>query len=330
MALRVAGSVVALGLVVWFVDLFAMLSTLRSTRLESLVAVLGLVLVGILLNVKKWVVLLQACNSRMHFLVALQLYWTGLFFNNLLPGRTGGDVIRVIGAAQSTGNRAGAVISVAVDRGLNLLALLLLVIIGWSVADESSFGFQWRWIGGIAPLLCLFVGILLFLSRRQIRVWVLTRPALRSFVGQVWQAVLLLVQRRAVVVWAFGIALVFQSSMILSNYVVARAYGYEVPLPAMFYLIPLTALITMVPVSLNGFGLREAAYVVALGSLGIPAESAVAISLTVTLCVLVMSCGGLVCYLLSNGRRRPLRAKTQKDLVMSSPPIWRGPSERAM
>ena len=98
---------------------------------------------------------------------------------------------------------------------------------------------------------------------------------------------------------AAALSLLYQVSIILSNYGAASGLGLDVPIAAFFFLIPFTTLITMIPISLNGFGLREAAYVFAFSSIGIPEEAALALSIVPALCMIGTSLIGGIIYVLS-------------------------------
>jgi hypothetical protein len=117
-----------------------------------------------------------------------------------------------------------------------------------------------------------------------------------------------LVRRSRLVCTALLLSAVYQTAMILSHYGVARGLGLQVGLDAFFVLIPLTALVTMLPVSMNGYGLREGAFAFAFSQIGLPVEAAVAISVAATLCTMALSLVGGVLYAtgpVSTGHRVP-------------------------
>ena len=60
---------------------------------------------------------------------------------------------------------------------------------------------------------------------------------------------------------------------------IARAMGLDVSWSYLAVVVPLVALLTLLPVSINGMGLREVGLVVLLGPVGVPAASAVTLSL---------------------------------------------------
>ncbi len=99
---------------------------------------------------------------------------------------------------------------------------------------------------------------------------------------------------------AMGLALLYQTTMILSNYIIALGLGFQLSPSVFFIVIPLTALATMIPISLNGWGLREGAYALSFQTFGVAPELAVTLSIIAALCMIgVSSVGGLV-YVFQN------------------------------
>ena len=79
---------------------------------------------------------------------------------------------------------------------------------------------------------------------------------------------------------------------------VSRALDVRVGVIDMALIVPLTALIQVIPVSVNGFGVREAAFTVFFGRIGIPAESALLVSLEATALILGFSLVGAAMYVI--------------------------------
>ena len=83
--------------------------------------------------------------------------------------------------------------------------------------------------------------------------------------------------------------------MIAVVFLNARALSLAVPLAAVAVFVPLVSLAGMVPVSVNGLGVREALYILLFGRVGVPAESAVSLALLYLAVTVVASLpGGLV------------------------------------
>ena len=83
--------------------------------------------------------------------------------------------------------------------------------------------------------------------------------------------------------------------MIAVVFLNARALALDVPVAAVAVFVPLISLAGMLPVSVNGLGVREALYILLFGRIGVPAESAVSLALLYLAVTLLASLpGGLV------------------------------------
>lgn len=113
----------------------------------------------------RWWWLLRVNELDVSLRRAFALTWIGVFFNNVIPGLTGGDVVKAVYVARETGRKLRPVLSVLVDRALGLLSLALLaaVVILFSLDVEE---FRWIAFALWAGLIGLGLVVLVFLSRR--------------------------------------------------------------------------------------------------------------------------------------------------------------------
>src|SRR4029453_11267929 len=105
---------------------------------------------------------------------------------------------------------------------------------------------------------------------------------------------------------AMFLSIVFQFVVIGVVFLSARALSLSIPLTAVAVFVPLVSLAGMVPVSVNGLGVREALYILLFGRIGVPAELAVSLALLYLGVTVVASLpGGLVYALQKSPRRLP-------------------------
>tara|TARA_Y100000588_G_scaffold283682_1_gene301193 strand:+ start:493 stop:1470 length:978 start_codon:yes stop_codon:yes gene_type:complete len=287
-------SLTILGFIAIQVDLSQTITLIQSLNLVYLAGVLALGVFGIFVSTQKWSLLLTQAGTPIPFGQLLRLFWIGVFFNNLLPGRTGGDLVRAYGTAKDSPNRAGAALSVGIDRGLNLAALLGIALVALLYfpgnlpqALGATLIYTALSLAG-ASLLVLVVTSHISIKSNS-RIGHLLKEAIAAVRG--------LIKKPTLLLKSIALALVYQSAMIYGNYLVALTLGVNIGPGVFFYLIPVTALITLIPVTLNGFGLREGAYVVVFAQVGLAAEVSVAISLVATLCMIGLSLVGGLFYL---------------------------------
>jgi uncharacterized membrane protein YbhN (UPF0104 family) len=242
-------------------------------------AMAALLAASLVFGTLKWQVVLHGLGRT--------VTWIRLFFNTFLPGRTGGDIVRAVSLARSDSSRSRAVASVAVDRGLNLLALLLIGAAAAIFDQHLQLSIKqmiWAIAASVSAGLVIMVRLRSEIASRAPERF---RQTIEALLTGSWDL--------SGLVKAGSLAIAVQITMVLTNICAARAMGLNVTDIQLFIAIPLTAIITALPVSINGLGIREAAYATLLALFGIPAEQAVALSLVMTAAIVGWSLiGGLI------------------------------------
>ena len=304
--------VISVGLVAWAfakIDLKQVGAQLATANPWPVVAALLLFEVAIIINGVKWQVLLRAQGIRIPFGALLQFLFTGFFFNNFLPANVGGDVIRGYGLARYTDRGADAAVSVIVDRIVGLTAYMstafvaAVIVVNLSGSEELQ---KLEWVAFVA-LLALLAGFATLLSRR-VRALLSRLFALRwlSPIAPLWNRIssafdAYRFQYRALAL-AFGLGLLGIVCTALVNWFLSQSMGGLMPLPTIFLLNPLIALVLMLPISIGGIGVSQAAYPFFYGLAGVPPSHALAVSLLMQAVVILGSLPGAFFWL--RGRRR--------------------------
>jgi glycosyltransferase 2 family protein len=303
---------VSVGLVAWAfakIDLKLVAGQLAAANPWLVLAALALFEVAIIVNGMKWQVLLRAQGVRVPFGPLLQFLFTGFFFNNFLPANVGGDVIRGYGLARYTDRGADAAVSVIVDRIVGLIAYMSTAFVAAIILVNlrSGQGLQeLEWIAFVA-LLALLAAFATLLSRR-VRAVVsrLFTVRLLSPLAPLWSRIssafdAYRFQYRALAM-AFGLALLGIVCTTFVNWLLSQSMGGMMPLSTIFLLNPLIALVLMLPISIGGIGVSQAAYPFFYGLAGVPPSHALAVSLLMQAIVIIGSLPGAFFWL--RGRRR--------------------------
>jgi uncharacterized protein (TIRG00374 family) len=303
--------IVSVGLVAWAfakIDLQQVAAQLATANPWLVLAALALFEVAIIVNGIKWQVLLRAQGVRVPFGALLQFLFTGFFFNNFLPANVGGDVIRGYGLARYTDRAADAAVSVIVDRIVGLIAYMSTAFVAAVIVVNlrSGEGLQeLEWIAFVA-LLALLAGFATLLSRRVRAVlsrlfaarWLSPLAPLWNRISSAFDAYRF--QYRALAL-AFGLGLLGIVCTTFVNWLLSQSMGGQMPLPTIFLLNPLIALVLMLPISIGGLGVSQAAYPFFYGLAGVPPSHALAVSLLMQAIVIIGSLPGAVFWL--RGRR---------------------------
>jgi glycosyltransferase 2 family protein len=304
--------VISIGLVFWAfskIDLKLVGAQLAAANPWSILAALALFETAIIINGVKWQVLLRAQGVRVPFGALLQFLFMGFFFNNFLPANVGGDVIRGYGLARYTDRAADAAVSVVVDRIVGLIAYMSTAFAAAVIVVNLNSGKDLRqleWVAFVA-LLALLVGFAVLLSRR-VRA-MLSRffaMGLLSPLAPLWNRIsgafdAYRFQYRALAL-AFGLGLLGIVCTAFVNWFLSQSMGGGMPLPTIFLLNPLIALTLMLPISIGGIGVSQAAYPFFYGLAGVPPSHALAVSLLMQALMIIGSLPGAFFWL--RGRRQ--------------------------
>ena len=231
------------------------------------------------LNAKRWMVVMAFFGVNSRFLPILRITFISLFVNQGLPSFIGGDALRVYWLNRKEKQLKEAVNSVLVDRIIALIGLAAFLFIG-APGFIYLFGLTSATEGVLLLSGAVFVGILTFFSLPVMFSPNSTIKLLRNLVELASRTKRLLFSAKmgkVVVVQAIGI----HGLSVFAIYLLALGFGSSVSFIDLLIVIPPVILISVMPISIAGWGVRESAMIAALGMLAVPAETALALSLTI-------------------------------------------------
>src|SRR5688572_8970964 len=249
------------------------------------------------ITVWRWHRLLRAQHIEVERRRLTESIWVSMFFNNFLPSNIGGDVVRIADTAPAAGSKTLAMTVILVDRVLGLAALVIIASSGALIAALFGVhvpGARWVWltsaVGAAAVVSVMAMPQLVGHALLPMRA--LNRPWLTERAQRLEDAVIRFRNAPSAVAGAFAGAIVVQITIVAFYLLTAK--GLSVPLPIFLgaVLIPVSLVVQMAPISINGFGVREAVFAFFFRRFGLPADAAVALSLVSTGMVMVLSLVG--------------------------------------
>jgi uncharacterized protein (TIRG00374 family) len=283
----------------------------RGADVTWIVAALAAYAAMIGVSAWRWGILLHAQGVHETTGRLAESFLVATFFNNFLPSNIGGDVVRVTDTAGAAGSKTLAATVVLVDRGLGVIALGLIAAAGATLARTvGPIGAPIVW-GGLA----LFLALGLVVVRKPSAVATLCAPLRRVHsewvdirLGRLTGALERFRDRPQALASGFAGALVVQALLVLFYAGVARSLSIPIGLSDLAVVVPASLLVQMIPVSLNGLGVREATFGFYFRRLGLPLESALLVSLGGAGLVMAFSLVGAGLY--------ASRQKARKNLQM--------------
>ncbi len=243
----------------------------------------------------KWRLFIGLCGGRLSVGATLRCYAAGLFANLCLPSMIGGDVMRAGLAAKANKRKEAVVLGSLVDRFSDFVGLALIAVWGLLLAISGSTGSQGSIDTGKNTLVAFFVsaaalvvGVVILTRLRPKPSW---PPRVRFAMLRGALAVRKLRRRGLTAALGLCASAALQVALLLVHRRLAVTMGMPASLPAWLFVWPLAKIAAMLPLSLGGLGVREAAFASLGAGMGFPKDLAVACSLAWQ-CVLIS--GGLV------------------------------------
>ena len=301
--LKVAVSLGLLALLLSRVDRGEMAAAVGRANLRLVLLCIPLYVFGQSLSTWRWQILLAAEGLPVPFGRLMLLYLEGMFFSLFLPTGVGGDVVRGYRIWHLTGAGEGALASILVERLTGFVAMIGIAVAATAVALATGAlrdPLIALCVGGVAAALA--AAIVLIASPTAFRI--AERLAGGRAASQIFHSVRRFceaVQRyrgHGRAVWAaLGISLVFQTLLIFLWYLVALALHLPVPFRQFLIFIPMVNVISMLPISVGGLGLREWGSVVLFGTVGVDPAEAFTLSLVLFVVVAITSLPGGIIFL---------------------------------
>jgi hypothetical protein len=275
------------------VDIGAAWAIVRQVSAVPLAAAIAAIAATMVLGAVRWQLLLKLEGAQLSLATLLKIVLVGSFFNQMLPSGVGGDAVRVWRCREHGIGLGHAVRSILLDRVSGYVACLALYAV--ALPHLLRVTAEERDRGALAVLFAIAVSGLLgllivdYLPRNLIGLPVLRQvAALSRSARRVYTA-----PRSLAAILAFS-----AGGMILTVaffWLLGRSAGSSLGFAAWLAIVPPVLLVQIIPVTIAGWGLREAALVSVSAGFGLPPEIALATSILCGLANLVMAVpGGLI------------------------------------
>ncbi len=260
--------------------------------------------IGDLSNIVRWGIFLRVQGIDTPWPRIAQVFLAGLFFNLILPGSTGGDVVRLLYMVRDEHRKKTAVVlSVLVDRLIGLLVLIPFAFIvvwwryDWLSQTPSAEALLFFLIAFLSVSTVVLVGASV-ISYTRLLAKLPEKFPFRERIVKISDAYHLFTHHWKATLVAIILSIPVMFTYFGVFYCAARAFKAGVSLLDMFSIMPVIAVITSFPISFSGLGVREKLFENLLSDLvGTPAGVAVLISLTGFVIYVVLSLVGGLFYL---------------------------------
>jgi uncharacterized membrane protein YbhN (UPF0104 family) len=297
--LRVGGSIVLLSFVIWRTDWHRVSAAFQDLDGRFWLAALGLHLAAQVISTWRWQLFARPLGLGGTFREYLSYYFVGMFFNLVLPTSVGGDVVRAWYLAHRPGSQPGqrmpAFISVLADRVSGVVVLSLVACTAALMCPIQLPSAIARTVAAVGVAAAAGVVGLPILER------VLHRPLFASqrldHLRRLVVGGMTYYRNGRLIAGTTALSLVVQVNSVIVMALIGA--GLSLPVPPLYYgvLMPLMTLLTLLPVSVNGMGLREVSTALLLAPLGVGEAEAVTLAFLLFAAQTVAALTGLIPYL---------------------------------
>ncbi|GJD16566.1 conserved hypothetical protein [Rivularia sp. IAM M-261] len=258
------------------------------------------------LSCLRWQVIIRSTGKYISINSLLSSYFAGMFLNIFLPGSFGGDIYRIYRITKETHDSEAALVSVFLERLTGLFALSALAILGLPAAIRVVG----RWDVILIFFGCvgaLVGGVILIVSPQLL---IIVEPSLNKFglrsVAVRFSKIQIILRhfakdRRALIISVL-LSFVLMLAIVYYHYLVATQLKIPISYLELLVFIPIIAVITLLPISLGGLGLKEGLWVYLFSRINLAVEQALLLSVTITMLSWFLSLpGGIILLLDSSG-----------------------------
>jgi glycosyltransferase 2 family protein len=240
---------------------------------SSLAAVAALHLISRLAIAVRWYSLLRSADASLSFGTSLRLTVAGLFAANFLPTSVGGDVVRLAGVLRLSRNRSGAAASIVADRMVGLVGMAMLLPFGFR---DLLVWFQTRGVAGEPPRWMHGPPAWAALAQP----WAALYQRARRAVSRLAETLKMWLLHPGPLLAALGFTWVHMVCLFTEIWILLQGLGHPLSLDSIGGLWSLSYFITLVPLSINGLGLREVSVTYIFSELGgVALDSALTVAL---------------------------------------------------
>lgn len=303
---KIAVSAGLIALVLSMTDFPSVALAILGADARLVLSAFALIPLGVVIGAFRWrgLLLTHGVDASHWFLVGSGC--VAGFVRLFLPSTIGGDAVRIYDSWRAGASKATAIATIGVDRLLGFLSLALLATGGLAFSphlDEIPFA---RLVAVLASAgLVLIVGWIFLptppIPGWAVGVWSRVPGAVRRPFDSLFGSLDAFTGQHLVLLRSLALSFLLQLNVVTFYWLIALGLGLQVTYAQLLIAAPIATFVMLLPITINGVGLREVIWVVLLGAYGFDEAMGIALSwIELGLFVAFGLVGGLV-YLVRRG-----------------------------
>jgi len=291
--IRVVITIVILALIFRNIEFQSVKNIILQANVKLLLLAILFQLLSTLLAGYRWGQVMKKLNFGQRSDFYMRSYFKGSFFNQGLPTSIGGDAVRVLDVAGNGHRKRDAFIGVFIDRILGLSGLLILNLVANYFLPRLLPDKLFLMINII--VLTGLLGFITFIYIHKIKF--LYQGRLLNYILRVSQQLNKILHDIRSISFHLLIGVLIHLFSIINIYFVGKSVGLEYNLLTMAVIVPPVILLTLIPVSLAGWGIREGAMIGLFGLIGATTANVLSMSILYGIILIIASLPGLYTFL---------------------------------
>jgi len=306
--IRIVVSVGLLAFLFYKVGPDKIFNAVRSADPWMVVVIFALLFAEHLHGTYKWMILLRHTASNVPFWPMIKIRYLSAFIGTFGLGAVTIELVRMYGLARYTSDLAMSFTSILMDRLLGLTGLSIMILIGVVMESrERVAGIEFWALGALMLILAGWLAIMnptfRKLTDRMLSLkWL---GMVRDKQNKVYQSLDTYRGRPGLLAWGMVQSLLFNVLRILVVWAGALAVGIELPISAYFVVVPAVIFAMLIPISMAGWGVREAMFVSLFSLYGADGDAVLAMSLLIGVCAVLSTLPGAVILMTGSGIPKP-------------------------
>lgn len=296
MLVRLAITAIILALLARGIDMGAAAHAIAAIDLRYLALVFGLVAIDRTVMIWRWILLLRSSGIAITNAAAARLFLVSSFVGSFLPAGVGADAARAYGLSREAASGSEALASVAVDRVLGVMSIIVMAMVGWSAWEPARQDRRFAWAILAAMAVCRAFFSASWLVRRIVPARLHEHPLIRKML-RLGDALGRYLKRPKVLAQVMIWSLVVQVLRITQAYCLGLGLGMAVLYSYFLLFMPIGLLVLLLPISISGFGVPQGVIVWLLRPMGVPDAQSFALSTLIILTGLAGNLPGLFLWL---------------------------------
>ena len=257
--IKILCSLMLISSLFYFIDLENINKIIVNFSYSNLFIVMILLFIQNFILSYRWLCFLKMLDIKMNLFMIIRIYWSGLFFNQLMPSSLGGDVVKVVIATKTGYSFASISTTIILERVIGLLTFCFISILSLMIIDlpeENKFKFI---VLAIPTIVLISVIIILIFSGKIKKI--IPFEILRNLLDEILKGIKKMVYHKTNLAKIFVTTTFSHMCMFVIIYLLFYSLNVEVSFFTILYVMPLVFIISSLPISIAGWGVREASMV---------------------------------------------------------------------